>query len=142
MSFRECRAALADPAARLPLGKWTGEELVVEAFAAEDDVCSSAAALLGIPETTFRRRMHKSRTEAEIGLSSRPPEWDAARSCIRNVVRSTHGSGQDLLKRARSVALQEIVRQIPEDAKLGSILMGVTEPTFRRWRAELLVSAS
>jgi hypothetical protein len=57
-------------------------------------------------------------------------------------VRSTHGGGQDLLKRARIVVLQEIVRQLPEDAKLGSILMGVTEPTFRRWRAELLVSAS
>ena len=136
------RVAVTDPALRLPLGKWTGEDLVLEAFAASNGVFSSAAALLGIPETTFRRRMHKVRAKAETGLGGRPAEWDAAGSCIRNVVRSANGGGEDLLKRARAVLLQEIVCQLPDDIKLGSLFLGVTEPTFRRWRAKLLVSAA
>ena len=117
------RVALTDSTARLPLGEWTGEDLVVEAFAASNGVFSSAAALLGIPETTFRRRMHKVRAKAETGLGGRPAEWDAAASCIRNVVRSANGDGEDLLKRARAVLLQEIVCQLPDDIKLGSLFM-------------------
>ncbi len=127
----------------LPLGRWLIEDLVLEADAAAGGVRKRGAALLGIPETTFRRKLSKARGEITAGLSTRASSWDPVRPLLAGLVRAGGApetesrTATDFLKRARDLLLRKVVRALPGDATAGSRLMGITEPTFHRWTADL-----
>jgi DNA-binding NtrC family response regulator len=113
-----------------PLGKWISEDAFLEAEEAANGVARQGAALLGVPETTFRRRLRKARQHAQAGLAPRSGRWAETRSILREIVRSGE-TGVDLLEKAQRILLEEVLLRAPNDTTTGSSLLGVTPPTFR-----------
>jgi diguanylate cyclase (GGDEF)-like protein len=131
-------AAIEDEEADLPpLYRWLTEDLVVHAYAAADDVLTRGAEIVGIPEATFRRKLNKARESMNGGPAGRSELWNAVSPLISDLVRVTHADGEDLLKRARTILLANVIRNAPKRRAIGAALMGVTEPTLRRWVREL-----
>jgi DNA-binding protein Fis len=137
--IRQIEEALQNGSFPPPLGKWVNEELVLQAYRVARETAARAAAILVIPETTFRRKLQKA--QAGAGLSPRPESWDPVRTHIARLVEAGNPSGQDLLDRVRRTLLEEVESRLPQDVKRASALLGVTEPTYRRWVAQLVVSA-
>jgi hypothetical protein len=130
---REIDTTLQRKAAPIPLGRWLVEDLILEAHLAANEVLSQGAVRVGIPEATFRRRVKKVLEQKEAGLSPRSPSWAAVQTLLAEVVQVGDTAGGDLLKRARQLLLEDVLSRIADDVSLGSALMGVTVPTFRRW---------
>ena len=120
----------ADAEVLFPLGKWVGDDLVLEADEAARGIARRGAAILGVPETTFRRRLRKAKQQARSGLAPRSGRWQQTRAILREVVQSGENDG-DLVEKALRILLEEIVERAPNDTRTGSGLLGVTAPTFR-----------
>ncbi len=126
-----------------PLGRWLAEDLILEAQAQSGGVLSQGARLLGIPESTFRRRFRQ--VQAEAGFTQRAPAWEAVRPLVAVLLRfqetlhvapSGGTPGADLLERSRDLLLEQIAGRVsPCEVATGAALMGVSQPTFRRWAA-------
>jgi diguanylate cyclase (GGDEF)-like protein len=130
-------AVLADKADLPPLYRWLTEDLVVCACEAANNVLTRGADILGIPEATFRRKLHKANDRREAGLAARSELWDAVSPLLPGLVRAPHSPGEDLLRRVRDILLAQVIRCAPDRKATGAALMGVTDPTFRRWVKEL-----
>ena len=134
---RQVVEAVADGAREpLPLGTWLIEDLVLSAFEAAGAVSGRARALLGIPETTFRRKLSKATSQERAGLLTRRPPWNEVGPSIAALVRSSEVAREDVLDTARSVLLHEVISHI-DDPVRGAALMGVTVRTYRRWTQEI-----
>ncbi|HEY7700427.1 MAG TPA: sigma-54 dependent transcriptional regulator, partial [Vicinamibacteria bacterium] len=120
----------------LPLGTWLIEDLVLSAYEAAGGVSGRARALLGIPETTFRRKLQKATSQERAGILTRRPPWNEVGPSIAALVRSSEEAREDVLDTARSLLLREVISQI-DDPVRGAALMGVTVRTYRRWTQEL-----
>jgi DNA-binding protein Fis len=129
--------AVADGAGEpLPLGTWLVEDLVLSAYDAAGGVSGRARALLGIPETTFRRKLSKATSRERAGLLTRRPPWNDVSPSIEALVRASEEAREDVLDTARSVLLQEVVSHTNDPVR-GAALMGVTLRTYRRWTQEI-----
>jgi diguanylate cyclase (GGDEF)-like protein len=117
-----------------PLGRWLADDLVLEADRLGKGVASVAAAILGMPVTTFRRRLASSQAQAGAGWAPRPVSWPGVRACLAAVLRGTEPGTRNVLKDVLQVLDEEITAQAPGDPRLGAALLGVTLPTFRRRR--------
>ena len=127
---RQIGAALQGEILRaLPLGKWLGEDLLLAADRETGGVARRGAAVIGIPETTFRRRVRTAANRAQAGLATRPDEWNEVLDALERLVRLADG-GEDLLESTQQTLFEAVVEQAPGDVKTGSTLMGVSEPTF------------
>jgi diguanylate cyclase (GGDEF)-like protein len=134
---RQVVEAVADGAGEpLPLGTWLVEDLVLSAYDAAGGVSGRARALLGIPETTFRRKLSKATSRERAGLLTRRPPWNDVSPSIEALVRASEEAREDVLDTARSVLLQEVVSHTNDPVR-GSALMGVTLRTYRRWTQEI-----
>ena len=119
-----------------PLGSWVGEDLVLLADEAHHGVARQACSLLGMPETTFRRQIIKARNERDAGRLTRTPEWSRMGQVLSNLLSSLEGpQEQNVGERVRNILLEEVVNRLPEKNKAAAELMGVTLPTYRRWKA-------
>ncbi len=125
----------------LPLGKWLSDDLILEAQAASDGVARRGASLVGIPETTFRRRLNRASEQARAGLSPRSGTWAEVRAVLSEIVRADGDTEKDLLTEAERILLEEILQRVPNDTRTGSGLLGVTPPTYRGRLAHLSASA-
>ena len=115
-----------------PLGKWLIEDLLREAARAAGGVTSRAAMVVGIPETTLRRRLQQSAAREEAGRSPRSTTWSEVRELLAALVRSEGPGVEDLSNQVQSWLLDEILSRVPDDADAGAALLGVSPPTFRR----------
>jgi len=115
-----------------PLGKWLGDDLIMAADAAHGSVARRAATALGIPETTYRRRMRKAAQRETAGLAVRPNTWAEVRALLAELVRCELDNDENLLDRTERILLEEVTSRFPDDIKTGSALLGVTEPTLLR----------
>ena len=120
---------LQDTSLALPLGFYEDE---LEHVVLAQGVSSRAAAALGLPETTYRRRLQKARLASESVLTPRPPGWDEVRQRLEWVLAAA-GTGEDLPGRLRGLLLDQLEDLVPGDDKLAAGFMGVTEMTYRRW---------
>jgi diguanylate cyclase (GGDEF)-like protein len=126
-------AALADGQDALPpLGRWLAEDLVLEANAAAGGVARRGAERLGVPETTFRRRMRDAARRQATGLAPRPSGWDQVRELLALWTQSDRPPYGSLLKEAERVLLARIMARVPDDSRAASALLGVSEPTLKR----------
>ncbi len=132
---RQLSAALASPTPR-PLGRWLAEDLVLEAHRASGQVQSQGARLLGIAETTFRRRFLKIDVNGS-GLPSRAEPWQRVHLLLAELLAACAGEHEDLPETARRLLLTAVASQLPAQTKRGAALMGVSEPTYRNWLQEL-----
>ena len=136
------QAIQADKGAANPLGVWLNEDLVMFAHEAYGGVARQASGVLGMAETTFRRQLEKITRGAHAFEMPRSPSWAPAKLAIRRLVRSLGATRDDnLVIKARTLLLSEVITRIPADDGLGSVLMGVTKPTYRRWKSDLSHSA-
>jgi hydrogenase-4 transcriptional activator len=128
---RQVEQALSGPRPLPPLGRWLAEDLVLAAQVRGGGVTSRGAALLGIPASTFRRRLEGSSSGA--GWSTpRPEGWSSVRSSLDQLLGSPEARGEDRLLRVQQVLMEEVLSQVPETPRTASALLGVSLPTFRR----------
>jgi hypothetical protein len=125
-------AAEAPPHLRPPLGRWLDDELVLAAFDQCQSVATRAAAALGLPETTYARRLQRAQRDSRIG--TRPAWWQAVHAAVDQVVRMACASpsGRNLLDHAESLLIEQIDRRCRDDARSGAALLGTSVPTYRR----------
>ncbi len=127
----------ATPPMRFPLGSWLRDDLLIEATMATGQAVRDAARLVGMPESTFRRRLRAAVERQESGLASRMEGWDRVRAALANLTRSKDQGGGDLQARTQEILLREILDGVPNDAQVGSQILGVSPPTFRRRAREI-----
>ncbi len=117
---------------RPPLGTWLADDLMLAADAAAEGVASRGATLLGMPETTYRRRLQ----QAQSTFSPRWPQWQRVVPHLSALLSHGYG-GVDLLGKSRHELLQLVVEKYDDHPSGAAALMGVSPPTYRRWRKEL-----
>ncbi len=129
---REVELAIAEGAAvARPIGRWLADDLVLEAHAASFGVVARAAELVGAPYSTFSRRFNRAEAQAAAGAAPRSESWRAVRQAIATLLDG--GSVEDrLLEASERLLLEVIVACVPDDPGVGSALLGVSLPTFRR----------
>ena len=144
-SGRRLRKALAveiatvvgrDRMALVPLGKWLAADLILTAHRLSGGVLRRGADLLGLPETTYRRQLQAAERQRGSGLAVRSPGWPAVVGTLEGLIRSRRGD-VDVCEWAEACLLGEIEAAVPGDASAAAALLGVTEPTMRRRKAEL-----
>jgi hypothetical protein len=134
---RRIDAALdAVPAGVAPLGRWLAADTSLGAYRASGEVYSQSALLVGIAETTFRRRYQKAREQLDAGDSARPDDWAEMHKAVATCIAAATPGAEDLLERLRELLIDKLTARIPDDTKLAARLMGVTEPTYRKWLSE------
>ncbi len=122
-------------AASEPLGRWLGEDLVLLADETHRGIARRASSLLGMAETTFRRQVQKVRQEQETGRLTRVPEWRPMGPVLNHLLSSLDANAeQNVSERVRGALLQEVISCLPDEDKTATALMGVTLPTYRRWK--------
>ena len=135
---RQLVAVLDNSGVPVPLGRWLADDLVLAADRRANNSARRACSVLGMAESTFRRRLEKVKLEFQAGMNARSADWALVQpvlSCL--VVANEASPGENIFERARQVLLEEVMARVPQDGALGSTLMGVTVPTYRRWIASL-----
>ena len=133
-------ATQTSPPLRLPLGTWLRDDLLLAAAEASQEVAREAAGLVGMPESTYRRRLRSARDLESSGLATRSEGWESVRQILRTLTRSS-GLGKDLHQRVQAALLEEILARFPNDVRTGAQLLGVSAPTYRRRARELSIRA-
>jgi diguanylate cyclase (GGDEF)-like protein len=113
-----------------PLGKWLARDLVLEAYQQAGGVAARAAASLGVPETTFSRRLRQA--EADAASARTPDSWASLRPAIADFMRSSDRPAGSLLDHANDLLFQIVVARFPDGVALCASLMGVSVPTMKR----------
>ncbi len=119
----------------VPLGKWLTEDLVLAADKLSGGTHRRAADLLGIPETTYRRQLQAALGRRAAGLAVRSATWSAVAGALEDVLRS-RPPGRDACAWSEELLLAEIDATAPGDVRLEAALVGVTEATLLRRRAQ------
>jgi len=122
-------AASAQPRVGLPLGRWVAHELVRVAHEQADGVGARAAARIGLPQTTFARRLRQA--EADRALSSRPATWGALREALAEVVGATGLPAGVLADRLDALVLDVVLAAVPAPLAYAATLMGLSTPTMK-----------
>ena len=130
----------ATPPLRLPFGTWLRDDLLLEAAKATDEVVRDAAALVGMPESTFRRRLRSAEDQVMAGLATRMETWEEVRQILADLTTTAVAGEGDLHTRTQELLLEEIVKRFPDNARVGAQILGVSPPTYRR-RAQQLTSS-
>ncbi len=121
----------------LPYGTWLASDLLLAADAATEGGVRRGARRLGIPMTTYRRRLLKARTAPR----ERPQPWiERVQPLIERLVASSEGHTADLLRAAQDTLLLEVDRRFTS-SQAGALRLGVSPPTYRRRLAALPRSA-
>jgi diguanylate cyclase (GGDEF)-like protein len=129
---RQQLVAVGDRSGVLPLGRWLGDDLLLEVDVLVGGVARRGAVAAGLPETTYRRRLAKARSQAASGLAPRTADWHRVREILQRLVRAPDAAGVAVLDLGEEVLLAEILRLHPRDSVRGAGLLGVTVPTLRR----------
>jgi diguanylate cyclase (GGDEF)-like protein len=131
----EIASALAAGEGLVPLGKWLAEDLVLTAHHLSEGVCRRGAELLGLAETTFRRQLQAATRQRAAGLAVRSARWPVVAGTLEDFIRSRRGDA-DVCQWAETCLLEEIEAATPGDARAAAALLGVTEPTLWRRKAD------
>ncbi|MFN8062614.1 MAG: sigma 54-interacting transcriptional regulator [Vicinamibacterales bacterium] len=114
----------------MPLGRWLAHDVILEAHEAAGQVIARGAALTGVPETTFARRLRQATADAAV--SRRPDGWPDVRAALGALVRATGRTTTNLLDLVEQVLLEEVLRVVPHRATDAAQLLALSLPTFRR----------
>ena len=117
-----------------PIAQWLEEDLIYYALQRNSEVLNRAAADLGIPESTLRRKVQRLKLHFGTSAPQRPDHWR------RNFVDlcalfEEDKSSIGYLEKGTRLLLQDLeARDLSR--KLAASLMGVSLPTYRRMLAE------
>ena len=134
---REIASAVAAGRASLvPLGKWLAEDLILAADRMAAGVSRRGAELLGLPDSTYRRQLQAAAARRTAGLSVRSSTWAEVAGLLEDFIKARR-EDTDVCQWAEAGLLAEIESAVPGDPRTAAALLGVTEPTLLRRRAEL-----
>jgi len=135
---REVAAAVAaGPAGLVPRGQWLAEDLVLTADRVAAGGARRGAELLGLADTTYRRQLRGAAARRTAGVSHRSATWHGVTSLLEDFIRA-RPEGTDVCQWAEAGLLAEIESAVGGDTRKAAALLGVTEPTLHRRRAERL----
>jgi transcriptional regulator with GAF, ATPase, and Fis domain len=117
-----------------PLGKWLTRDLMLEAFEQSGRVISRAAERVGLPETTFARRLRQA--EADIASTRHPDFWPPVQASLKLVVAAADMPSDRLADRIDDLMFQLVVEKVAQRVPQAASLMGVSLPTMKRRIAE------
>ncbi len=123
-------ASSARPRLSLPLGRWLGHELVLVAHAQAAGVGARAAARIGLPQTTFARRLRQAETDRS--LTSRPATWEAVRGALAAVTAAADLPAGCLADRVEALLLDVVLAAVPAPLAYAATLMGLSTPTMKQ----------
>jgi diguanylate cyclase (GGDEF)-like protein len=133
---RAVAAALASgPAGLAPLGKWLTEDLILAADRMCSGVSRRGAELLGLPDTTYRRQQQAAARKRASGQAHRAPYWAPVAGVLESFIRARRGD-TEVCQSAEACLLAELDAVLPRDARKAAALLGVTEVTLLRRRAQ------
>jgi diguanylate cyclase (GGDEF)-like protein len=134
---REIASAVAAGRGGLvPLGKWLAEDLVLAADRLASGVSRRGAELLGLADSTYRRQLQGAAARRSAGLAVRSPTWPNVAGLLEDFIRARRDD-TDVCQWAEAGLLAEIESAVPGEPRTAAALLGVTEPTLLRRRAEL-----
>jgi diguanylate cyclase (GGDEF)-like protein len=134
----EVAAAIArGPDGLNPLGKWLAEDLVLAADRMAAGAVRRGAELTGLADTTYRRQLKGAAARRAAGVSPRSATWDRVASLLEDLIRS-RPRDTDVCQWAETRLLVVIESAVAGDIRKAAALLGVTQPTLLRRRAELL----
>jgi len=134
---REIASAVAGGRGSLvPLGKWLAEDLVLAADRLASGVSRRGAELLGLADSTYRRQLQAATARRASGLAVRSPTWPEVAGLLEDFIRARRDD-TDVCQWAEAGLLAEIESAVPGEPRTAAALLGVTEPTLLRRRAEL-----
>ncbi len=123
------RAASAAPRLSLPLGRWLAHEVVLVAHDQTAGVGARAAARIGLPQTTFARRLRHAETDRS--LTARPATWIAVKAALTAIVAAPDLPSEALADRAEALLLEVVLTHVPTPITYAAALMGLSPPTMK-----------
>jgi DNA-binding NtrC family response regulator len=134
---QEIAAAVANGRGSLvPLGKWLAEDLVLAADRLAAGVSRRGGEMLGVPDSTYRRQLQAAAARRASGQAVRSPTWPTVAAVLEDFIRARRGE-TDVCQWAEAGLLAEIEAAVPGEPRTAAALLGVTEPTLHRRKAEL-----
>jgi len=134
---QEIAAAVANGRAGLvPLGKWLAEDLVLAADRLAAGVSRRGAEMLGLPDSTYRRQLQAASARRNSGQAVRSQTWPTVAAVLEDFIRARRGE-TEVCQWAEAGLLAEIESAVPGEPRTAAALLGVTEPTLHRRKAEL-----
>jgi hypothetical protein len=121
----------------VPLGKWLAEDLVLAADRMTSGAVRRGAELLGLADTTYRRQLRSATARRTSGTALRSATWNGVAALLEDCIRA-RPRDTDVCQWAEAGLLAEIESAVPGEPRKAAALLGVTEPTLLRRRAELL----
>ncbi len=115
------------------VGGWLEDLCIRLAFQHAGAVANRAAALLGIPESTFRRKLARAE-ESEDRSAELDPSGRISRA-LKRLLSNEVDAIDNVLNFIRD-QLGSAVVELGLSRARGAALMGVSEPTFRKWIRE------
>ena len=125
-------------ATRAPLGRWLYDDLIAATYNACRQNARQAALRLGLPTSTLRRRMNKIENQHSNATTQRIDGWQSIMASLTPIVEGVISFGDDTFRQLKLILLSCIVAIVPDNATIASALLGVSEPTFYKWKKELI----
>ncbi len=123
-------AAAARPRLNLPLGRWLAHELVLVAHEQSAGVGAHAGARIGLPQTTFARRLRQAETDQT--LTSRSATWGTVREALVAAVGAPDLPEGCLADRVDALLLEVVLDAVPAPLAYAATLMGLSTPTMKQ----------
>jgi diguanylate cyclase (GGDEF)-like protein len=135
---REVAAAVAGGEAAIhPLGKWLAEDLVLAADRMAAGALRRGAELTGLADTTYRRQLKGAAARRAAGGMQRSATWADVTSLLEEFIQA-RPRNTDVCQWAEAGLLDVIEAAVAGDVRKAAALLGVTQPTLLRRRADLL----
>ena len=93
-------------------------------------VGARAATRIGLPQTTFARRLRQAETDRS--LTSRPATWDAVRAALAAVIGAADLPAGCLADRVEALLLEVVLAAVPAPLAYAATLMGLSTPTMKQ----------
>ena len=123
-------AATARPRPGWPLGRWLAADLVLAAHDAAAGVRVRAAERLGLPLTTYARRL--TQALADRPMTTRPPSWAPVAEALAAVVAAPARPDGCLADRVDAALLDSVARHVPGHLAYAATLLDLSTPTLKR----------
>lgn len=117
-----------------PIAQWLEEDLIYHTLQRNAEVLNRAAADLGIPESTLRRKVQRLKEQHGSSVPQRPDFWRRGFVELCALFEESKGSDGYLERGSRLLLLDLEGRDLGR--KQAATLMGVSLPTYRRMLAE------
>ncbi len=92
-------------------------------------VGARAAARIGLPQTTFARRLRHAETDRS--LTARPATWIAVKAALTAIVAAPDLPSEALADRAEALLLEVVLTYVPTPITYAAALMGLSPPTMK-----------